>query len=90
MGHRRWLEPNHPFHFQQDLFDGTIEMGCAPIPPSGTNVLRQMDSISYTYGKSSKSNKKRGRDDQEGLPEEMTTVMVDAQVFEDLDNLFEN
>ena len=49
-----------------------------------------MDSISYSYGKYSKSNKKRGRDDQEGLPEEMTTATVDAQVFEDPDNFFEN
>ena len=90
MGHRRWLEPNHLFCFQQNLFDGTIEMGCAPIPPSETNVHRQMDSISYIYGKFSKSSKKRGRDDQEGLAEEVTTSTLDAHVFEDADNFFEN
>ena len=90
MEHHRWLEPNHQFHFQQDLFDGAIEMDCVPILSSRTNVHRQMDSISYIYGKFSKSSKKREREDQEGLVEEVTTGTLDAHVFEDADYFFEN
>ena len=95
MGHRRWLEANHPFRFQKDLFDGTIELGCAPIPPSGTDVHRQIDGINYSYGKHSKSSKKRGRDDVESsvhevLPEEVSISTIDAELFQDPDNYFED
>ena len=95
MGHRRWLEANHPFRFQKDLFDDTIELGCALISPSETDVHKQMDGINYNYGKHSKSSKKRGRDDvessmHEGLPEEVSISTIDAEVFQDPDNYFEN
>ena len=40
MGHHRWLEVNHPFRFQKDLFDGTIELGSALILPSRSDVHR--------------------------------------------------
>ena len=49
-----------------------------------------MDFISYIYGKFLKSSKKRGRGDQEGLAEEVTTGTLDARVFEDADIFFEN
>jgi hypothetical protein len=95
MGHRRWLEGNHPFRFQKDLFDGTIELGSAPIPPSGTDVHGQMHGINHSYGKMSKSSKKRVRDDVESsihaeLSEEVDASTIDAAVFEDQDNFFED
>ena len=95
MGHHRWLEASHPFRFQKDLFDSTIELGCAPILPSKTDIHRQIDSINYSYGKHSKSSKKRGRDDvessvHEGLPEEVSISTIDAEVFQDPDNYFED
>ena len=74
----------------KDLFDGTIELGCAPIPPSGTDVRRQMEGSKYVYGKFSKSSKKRGRDDEEGLSKKVTTTIIDAEMFEDPDNFFED
>ena len=49
-----------------------------------------MEGSKYVYGKFSKSSKKRGRDDQEGLSEEVTTTIMDAEVFEDPDNFFED
>ena len=94
MGHRRWLEANHPFRFQKDLFDGTIELGSAPILPSGSDIRRQMLGIRHSYGKMTKSSKKRGRDDvetsvQEEVSEEVNTCTLDTAVFEDPDNFFE-
>ena len=89
------MEANHPFRFQKDLFDGTMKLGCTPILPSGTDVHRQMDGINYSYGKHSKSSQKRGRDDvessmHEGLPEEVSISTIDAEVFQDPDNYFED
>ena len=40
IGYHRWLEANHPFRFQKDLFDGTIELGSAPISPFRSDVCR--------------------------------------------------
>ena len=88
------MEANHPFRFQKDLFDGTIELGSAPILPSGSDIRRQMLGIRHSYGKMTKSSKKRGRDDvetsvQEEVSEEVNTCTVDIAVFEDPDNFFE-
>ncbi|XP_038976115.1 uncharacterized protein LOC120107036 [Phoenix dactylifera] len=90
MGHRRWLEPNHPFRFQNDLFDSTTELRSAPIPPTGTEVLRQMHGTNYIPGKVSKCLKKRGREDvgsslNEGL---ISEILEDANFFENDDNAY--
>ncbi|XP_020081003.1 uncharacterized protein LOC109704650 isoform X2 [Ananas comosus] len=88
MGHRRWLEPNHSFRYQQNQFDGTIELRSAPISPSGIDVLRQLEGTSYKYGKGSKSSKKRMREEvassaNQVVDEVGTTNQV--RVFEDAD-----
>ena len=67
MGYHQWLEANHLFQFQKDLFDGTIDLGFIPIPPFGYDVMRQMNNINHSYGKISKSSKKREREDAGSL-----------------------
>ena len=74
---------------------GTIELGSEPILISGTDVHRQMQSMNHTYGKMTKSSKKRGRDDiqtsvQEKVSEEVNASTTDAAVFEDADNFLED
>lgn len=54
VGCRKWLFDDHPYRSQGELFDGTNEHGHAPIPTSGTTVLRQQEEINYVYGKSKK------------------------------------
>ncbi|XP_020106666.1 uncharacterized protein LOC109722900 [Ananas comosus] len=49
MGYRRWLEQNHPFRFQKDDFDGSIELRTAPNSPSGSDILRQLEGINHNY-----------------------------------------
>ncbi len=86
MGHRRWLEANHPFRFQKDLFDCTIELRSAPVPPTGTEVFRQMHDTNYIPGKVAKCSKKRGR---EHVGSTMNEGLI-AEVAENADNFFEN
>ncbi|KAL4347510.1 hypothetical protein GQ457_17G000020 [Hibiscus cannabinus] len=45
MCHRRWLEPNHRFRTDKHSFDGTEEYRIAPSPPTGTDVLRQLEAL---------------------------------------------
>ena len=52
MGHRRWLEVDHPFRFQQDVFDCTIKLQSTSIPPSEIEVLIQMYDMNHRYGSS--------------------------------------
>nr|GFA61609.1 basic helix-loop-helix leucine zipper transcription factor [Tanacetum cinerariifolium] len=63
IGHRRWLEPNHSCRFQKERFDGTIENRGPPTPLTGSDVLKQLSSIRFKYGKS----KKRTREEDVGL-----------------------
>ncbi|XP_039123410.1 uncharacterized protein LOC120260030 [Dioscorea cayenensis subsp. rotundata] len=45
MCHRRWLEPNHRLRNDEQSFDGSCELRSAPIPPSGSNILRQLEVL---------------------------------------------
>ncbi|GKD79258.1 transposon, En/Spm-like protein [Tanacetum coccineum] len=62
-GHRRWLEENHPYRFQKDRFDGTIEVDGPPTIMLGSDILKQLRGSSFKYGKLTKLNNKRRRDD---------------------------
>jgi Transposase family tnp2 len=57
MGHRRFLDSNHKYRYDKDSFDGTQELGSAPITPSGSDVLSQIEEI--TDFKNSKIWKKK-------------------------------
>nr|CAD1844059.1 unnamed protein product [Ananas comosus var. bracteatus] len=90
MGHRRWLEQSHPFQFKKDDFDGSVELRSAPTTPSGTDTLRQLEGISFQYGKGAKSSKKRAREEvrnvinEELVEKDNNTSQV--AVFEDADD----
>ncbi|XP_057246778.1 uncharacterized protein LOC130589521 [Beta vulgaris subsp. vulgaris] len=59
-GSRKWLPIDHPFLFQANLFDGKKEYGLAPVPASGTEILKQLEEVNYVYGKSKTISKKEG------------------------------
>ncbi|KAL4385879.1 hypothetical protein GQ457_09G021950 [Hibiscus cannabinus] len=40
-----WVEPNHRFRTDKHSFDGTEEYRIAPSPPTGTDVLRQLEAL---------------------------------------------
>ena len=67
MGHRRWLEPNHPYRLQRDMFDGSTEFDSPPTQPSGCDILKELNGISFKYGNTSKSSNKRVREDRGNL-----------------------
>ncbi|CAA0830108.1 Unknown protein, partial [Striga hermonthica] len=58
MAHRRWLDPNHPFRYQKDEFDGTEELQSPPVLISESEVLRQLHGMKFVYGKSKKISKR--------------------------------
>ncbi|XP_061363881.1 uncharacterized protein LOC133307391 [Gastrolobium bilobum] len=43
MGHRRYLSPDHKYRYNKHSFDGSTELRPAPIPPSGSDMLRQIE-----------------------------------------------
>ncbi|XP_020082508.1 uncharacterized protein LOC109706120 [Ananas comosus] len=54
MGHRRWLSEDHTFRYQNHYFDGSEELRMAPTRASGCDVLRQLECVKFTLGKSPK------------------------------------
>jgi len=93
MGHRKWLEPNHPYRFQKDLFDGTVEHGEPPHPPFGLDVLRQLKGVTFKDGKGYKTSTKRrcdvrGLEDVDGMhncDDEEILKDIDGFIEEDID-----
>lgn len=51
MGHRWWLQQHHPYKFQKQLFNGTIELGEAPSSTSASKILVVLKDAQYNYGK---------------------------------------
>ena len=64
MGHRRWLPYDHPFCFDDVGFDGTVELGCALVPTSGSDVLIVLNKT-FTYGKCVTSNEVDDKDEKQ-------------------------
>ncbi|GKC72538.1 hypothetical protein Tco_1118421 [Tanacetum coccineum] len=90
MGHRRWLEENHPYRFQKDRFDGTIEVDGPPTIMSGSDILKQLRGSSFKYGKSTKSNNKRRRDDVGCSTSSPLPVTNDeSSAFDDIESFIE-
>ena len=56
MGHKRWLRYDHPYRYDDVGFDGNVEHRCAPIPSSGSDVLFELNRITFTYGNCVSSN----------------------------------
>ncbi|XP_074301486.1 uncharacterized protein LOC141632881 [Silene latifolia] len=79
VGHRNWLDPDHPYRSEANLFDGTIASGCAPKSISGSDVLRQQEKIEYTYRKTTKRLKRPNRAREVGV----STNMVNDSNCED-------
>ncbi|XP_056697353.1 uncharacterized protein [Spinacia oleracea] len=67
---RKWLPADHPYRSQANLFDGKEEHGFAPVPLSGTEILKQQERVKYVYGKSKIVSKKRGRLDNDEIEED--------------------
>ncbi|XP_021846453.2 uncharacterized protein [Spinacia oleracea] len=69
-GCRKWLPIDHPYHSQENLFDGTEEHGLAPVRVSGSEVLKQQERVKYVFGKSKVVPKKRGRLEDDELDDD--------------------
>ncbi|XP_048571036.1 uncharacterized protein LOC125551759 isoform X2 [Triticum urartu] len=50
MGHRRFLDPNHEYRFDEESFDG-VELGTAPVPLSREEVLALTENMKTVFGK---------------------------------------
>ena len=51
MGHRRWLDENHRFRYQKNMFDGTEEHEEAPTLTIENDIFSMLRHIHFTYGK---------------------------------------
>ncbi|KAL8107429.1 hypothetical protein AgCh_023997 [Apium graveolens] len=50
-GHHRYLDEHHPYRRQRIAFDGQEELGYAPEPLSGEEVLMQQQQLEFSFGK---------------------------------------
>jgi hypothetical protein len=81
MGHRRFLDHDHPFRSDAASFDGTTEFREPPVQPSSLEISEMTKGMKIAYGKLQKTNrsskKKRPRVDDDGSlieQEEVHTV----------------
>ena len=95
MGHRRWLRHNHPYWFQSNQFDGTIKHRDPPAPLSGSTVLKELQGMTFTYGKAAKPSRKRNKYNactsvHDFIGEEFAeSFSSNLGAFDDADNLLE-
>ena len=47
MDHRRWLPMDHPLRRNRRTFDGKQEFECTPKVPSGNEILRQLEGMTF-------------------------------------------
>ncbi|XP_056685620.1 uncharacterized protein [Spinacia oleracea] len=88
-GARKWLPIDHPYRSQASLFDGEEEYGLAPIPVSGTEVLKQQEKVKYVYGKSKSVPKKRGRQEDDEIDDDNDDDQDDVVLWKKKSKLFE-
>lgn len=50
MGHRSFLDINHKYRSDIKSFDGNEEFNFAPTPPSGSQVLSQLQGFDFPLG----------------------------------------
>ncbi|XP_039117808.1 uncharacterized protein LOC120253541 [Dioscorea cayenensis subsp. rotundata] len=84
MGHRRWLDHEHPYRFQKHLFDGTVELRGAPSSTTGSEILSMLNDAHYTYGKRMKQSLKKSKSDSDSRKRhrQVSNVEVDSDMEE--------
>lgn len=74
LGHRRFLNEDHVYRYDEASFNGRIELREPPVQPSGSVISTITESIHTEYGKlqKQKSEKKRKkRNEDEEVPEDI-------------------
>jgi hypothetical protein len=66
MGHRRWLPPNHRWRKDTKCFDGTKELGEAPVVPDGEEILRELHAPKRVPEVHRKKKKKKNSNEEDG------------------------
>ncbi|XP_060968549.1 uncharacterized protein LOC115708932 [Cannabis sativa] len=66
MGHRRFLQPTHPFRRYSKEFDGTIEDRIAPTPMTGIEVFDKVSQLVNRFGKIPPNTKDKEKVKQKG------------------------
>ena len=76
IGHRRWLRENHPFRFDDVGFDRNVELGHAPKPYSGADVLLQLQGSRFSYGKGETQNVDIDEKDEEQIWKKRSIFLI--------------
>ncbi|KAD4982079.1 hypothetical protein E3N88_18750 [Mikania micrantha] len=77
MCHRRWLPSNHRWRLDSRSFIGGHEFRIAPIPPSGDEVLQQLDSMEFLVDNDARGPWKKKR--QDGKSKDNYKTRLDLQ-----------
>ena len=64
MGQKKWLPNDHPSRYDDVGFDGIVELRCALIPSSGSDILVKLNKTTFTYGKRVLSNEVDEKDEK--------------------------
>ena len=59
MGHRRFLDPSHPWRKQKTWFDNTVEDGNRPRILTGRNISALLNGFPNVFGKDKNEETKR-------------------------------
>nr|XP_025633715.1 uncharacterized protein LOC112727973 [Arachis hypogaea]XP_025633716.1 uncharacterized protein LOC112727973 [Arachis hypogaea] len=70
MGHRCFLNPDHRYRKDQDIFDGKIEDRGQPVKLSGGDIVRQLQDVHVHLGKVQSVTGKRTRGQQTAVHDE--------------------
>lgn len=77
--HRRFLDRYHPYRKKKTQFDGTVELGVAREPFTGTQVYERIKDVETTYGKTIK------RKSQKGVVWKKLSILYSLPYWKDLD-----
>ncbi|KAL4369021.1 hypothetical protein GQ457_05G017300 [Hibiscus cannabinus] len=85
MGHHQWLDENHRFRYDKDLFEGTEESISAPEQMSGSDIFAMLKQMKFTYGKMSESSNMRSKKKMKDVNDRASKQLTDEESDEEDD-----
>ncbi|XP_042479852.1 uncharacterized protein LOC122060822 [Macadamia integrifolia] len=85
LGHRRFIDKNHKYRRYKRWFNGQVELREAPQPPTGTDVLAQLENVVFpAFGKGSTKEKNATKKKRVGGPPQLPLNWKKKSIFFEL------